>query len=87
MAVRKELMVSTLNCFVQNVDYFLPGEKEGEILMGSRYPEKIAKYYLNQGAKNVIVKIGPRGAYCATREKSFFSPTFKEDKIVDGTRS
>jgi len=79
----QELMVSTLNSFVQNVDYFLPGEKEGEILMGSCDPEKIAKYYLIQGAKNVIVKMRSRGAYCATYEKSFFSPTFKEDKIAD----
>jgi 2-dehydro-3-deoxygluconokinase len=79
----KELMISTLNRFAEKADYFLPGEKEGEILMGSRDPEKIAEHYLKLGVKTVIVKIGPRGAYCATAERSFRSPTFKEDRIVD----
>ncbi len=79
----KEEMVSTLNRFAQNADYFLPGTKEGEALMGSRDPEKIASYYLNLGVKNVIVKTGPKGAYFCNNQKSFFCAAFEEDRVVD----
>lgn len=79
----QELMVSTLNRLAQSADYFLPGINEGEILMGSREPETIASYYLNLGVKNVIVKVGSQGAYFANSEKTFFSPAFKADKVVD----
>lgn len=79
----KAEMVSTLNRFAQNADYFLPGTKEGEVLMGSCDPEKIAAYYLDLDVKNVIVKTGPKGAYFCNKEKSFFCPAFEEDKIVD----
>ena len=79
----QEVMVQTLNRLARGVDTFLPGTKEGEILMGSRDPEKIAEFYLNLGVKNVVIKLGPKGAYFASCEKSFFSPTFQEDRIVD----
>ena len=78
-----EKMVSTINKFAENVDYFLPGTKEGEILMGSRDPEKIADFYLEKGAKNVVVKLGPNGAYLKNRQTSFYSPAFQEDRFVD----
>lgn len=79
----REQMVSTLNRFAMKADYFLPGEKEGEVLMGSRDPEKIADYYRSRGVRNVIIKTGPKGAYCSTEGKSFLSPSFQPDKIVD----
>jgi 2-dehydro-3-deoxygluconokinase len=79
----KQTMVSTLNELAQNADYILPGCKEGEILMGSSKPEKIAEYYLKFGAKAVIVKTGKAGAFAATKEISFSLPTYPAKEIVD----
>lgn len=79
----QETMIQTINELASMADFVLPGEKEGEILCGSKDPEKIADFYLKKGAKAVIVKIGPRGAYAATKTESFLSPTYPAEKIVD----
>jgi 2-dehydro-3-deoxygluconokinase len=79
----KQTMVSTLNELAREADYFLPGCNEGEILMGSRVPEQIAKHYLQLGPKAVIVKTGKKGAFASTKEKSFSLPTYPAEKIID----
>jgi 2-dehydro-3-deoxygluconokinase len=79
----REMMIQTINELASMADYVLPGEKEGEILCGSRDPKKIAEFYLTKGAKTVIVKVGPKGAYAATKNGSFLSPTYPAEKIVD----
>ena len=76
-------MAETLNRLAAMADYVLPGEGEGEILIGSREPQKIAEQYLQWGAKAVIVKTGKRGAYAADRTESFQCPTYQEDAFVD----
>jgi 2-dehydro-3-deoxygluconokinase len=76
-------MITAINFLAGQSDYFLPGVKEGEVLMGSRSPEKIAAHYLSKGVKNVIVKTGKDGAYAANANESFRCPTYQEDKIVD----
>lgn len=65
----KEKMVSTINELASQANIILPGVNEGEILMGSRDPEKIADYYLNHGEQTdtVIVKAGSKGAYVKTK--------------------
>lgn len=79
----RQTMIETLNELAEEADYFLPGCKEGEILMGSSQPEKIAEHYLNLGPKAIIVKTGKKGAFAATKEKSFSLPTYPAEKIVD----
>ncbi|MVB11972.1 2-dehydro-3-deoxygluconokinase [Caprobacter fermentans] len=79
----REVMIQTINELASMADYVLPGENEGEILCGTRDPKKIAEFYLSRGAKAVIVKIGPKGAYAATEKYSFYSPTYPAEKIVD----
>ncbi|MBO0449703.1 sugar kinase [Enterococcus sp. MJM12] len=81
-----EEMVSTINDLASHAEIVLPGINEGEILMGSRNPEKIADFYLNNGnaTKTVIVKLGTEGAY--VKEKNGTSYTvagFKVEKVVD----
>lgn len=76
-------MVSTINELASMADYVLPGENEGKILCGTPDPKKIAEFYLSKGSNTVIVKTGPKGAYAATAEFSFSSPTFPAEKIVD----
>lgn len=78
-----ETMVNELNLLAGFADYVLPGCKEGKILCGTDDPEKIAAFYLSHGAKAVIVKTGPKGAYAATKAGGFRSPTYPAKKIVD----
>lgn len=79
----REIMVKTINELALMSDYFLPGVKEGEILMGSCEPDVIADYYLSRGVRHIIIKIGKYGAFAADKDGSFICPTFKEEKIVD----
>ena len=61
----------------------MPGDGEGDILCGSSEPEKIAAFYQKLGAKSVIVKCGPQGAYYSTPDKSGKVAGFIIDKVVD----
>lgn len=82
----KEKMVSTINALAAEAEIILPGINEGEILMGSRDPEAIADFYLNQSdiTQTVVVKVGPEGAYVKTKDgDSYTVPGFKVDHVVD----
>ena len=54
--------------------------------MGSRDPEAIADFYLNNGTatKTVIVKLGTEGAFVKLKDGiSYTVPGFKVEKVVD----
>ncbi len=65
------------------VDIVLPGIEEGELLTGSSDFEKIAKVFLNQGAKVVVVKLGSEGAYFATESERAYVSGFQVGEVVD----
>ncbi|MEC1262974.1 sugar kinase [Bacillus swezeyi] len=65
------------------VDSVLPGIEEGELLTGSSDLEKIAKVFLNQGAKVVVVKLGSEGAYFATESERAYVSGFQVGEVVD----
>jgi sugar/nucleoside kinase (ribokinase family) len=44
-------------------DWVLPGLEEGRLLTGENTPEGVARHYRQRGAKLVVVKLGPDGAY------------------------
>ncbi|WP_032093299.1 sugar kinase [Necropsobacter rosorum] len=56
-------MISSINQIAFKSDWVLPGITEGKILTGFNSPEKIADFYLEQGVKIVILKLGKDGAY------------------------
>lgn len=78
----QEVMVETLNDLAKLADIVLPGTAEGLTLMGSEKPAKIADYYQSLGAKQVVVKVGPEGAY-AREQTSSMIPGFKVETVVD----
>ncbi len=80
----REVMVKTINEFAKGCDYVLPGISEGEILTGSSEPSEIADFYINLGAKCVIIKLGAKGGYykTSTGEEGFVDG-FKVEKVVD----
>lgn len=82
----QEEMVKITNEFARNANIVLPGINEGEILMGSRDPEKIADFYLNQSqiTDTVIVKLGPAGAFIKYRNgNTSLVSGYKVDKVID----
>lgn len=78
-----DTMVEVINDLASKCDIILPGINEGEMLMGSNDPRDIAKFYLDKGAKVVIIKVGAEGAYVATDHEEYMVPGFKVDKVVD----
>jgi len=80
----KKEMVRVINALAAKADIVLPGIGEGETLMGSRDPEKIADFYLGQGSKAVVVKVGAKGSFVKTSDgESFMSPGFHVEHVVD----
>ncbi|WP_347460441.1 sugar kinase [Clostridium sp. DMHC 10] len=79
----KEEMIKTINDIAFKSDIVMPGISEGLILTGSDKPEEIADFYLNKGAKIVIVKLGTKGAFVKSKEETHTVPGFKVEKVVD----
>ena len=79
----KKIMAETLNDLARLSDIILPGIEEGLTLMGSDDPEKIADYYQELGIKQVVVKVGPAGAYVRDGSASAMIPGFIVETVVD----
>lgn len=79
----RQQMVDTTNKLAFLADYFLPGIKEGIILAGCDTPESIADYYMQRGTGTVIVKVGEKGAYVASKDEHTYVPGFRVEKVVD----
>lgn len=76
-------MIEGINHLAALADYVMPGENEGKILCGSADPEVIGRFYLQLGAKAVIVKTGADGARVFTEENAFHVHAYPPEKIVD----
>lgn len=59
-------MVDNLNQLSSFADWVLPGLEEGRLLTGRDSVQGIADFYLERGAKGVVIKLGPQGAFYAT---------------------
>ncbi|AEJ23315.1 ribokinase family sugar kinase [Weissella koreensis KACC 15510] len=79
-------MIQTINDLAKYGEIILPGINEGEILVGSRDPEVIADFYLNNSdlTHTVVVKLGSAGAYVKKSDGSSYTVDgFKVGKVVD----
>lgn len=56
-------MRDTLNALALHADWVLPGHEEGRLLTGQDTPADIAAWYIDRGAKAVVIKMGAEGAY------------------------
>ncbi|WP_059173249.1 sugar kinase [Bacillus sp. FJAT-27445] len=79
----EEVMVKVINELAAKSDLVLPGVSEGLILTGTDDPEKIADFYQGLGVKEVIIKLGSKGAYIRTQSESFYQEGFKVEKVID----
>jgi sugar/nucleoside kinase (ribokinase family) len=78
-----EQMRATLNDFAARADWVLPGLEEGRFLTGADTPERIAAHYRRRGAKLVVVKLGPDGAYYDGADGCGRVAGFPVDAVVD----
>lgn len=77
-------MAECLNALAACSDTVMPGLAEGRQLTGRQTPEDIAAFYLDQGAQQVVVKLGPEGAYFAQRDgASGIAPGLPVERVVD----
>lgn len=80
----QEAMAEALNALAAHADWVLPGVSEGKILTGYTEPGDIAKFYLDQGAKGVVVKLGAHGAYFRTADNEQGTvPAIPVENVVD----
>ncbi|MDW7748182.1 sugar kinase [Halomonas sp.] len=80
-------MRDTLNALASRTDWVLPGLAEGRLLTGRDSPEAIADFYLERGARGVMIKLGPQGSYYRGNpggaEDSFTVPGVPVAKVID----
>lgn len=78
-----EDMIKTINKIAFRCDTVLPGISEGKILTGYDNEKDIAQFYLDHGVKNVVIKIGPQGAYVRTQTEEAYIEGYKVEKVID----
>lgn len=79
----REAMAGHLNRLAGLADWVLPGIAEGRTLTGLQTPEDIAAFYLERGARAVVIKLGADGAYWRTTDASGHVAGVKVPDIVD----
>ena len=78
-----EHMRHEVNGLAAMADWVLPGLEEGRQLTGETTPEAVARHYRRLGARLVVVKLGPAGAYFDGEAGSGHVDGFAVDKVVD----
>ncbi len=76
-------MREAINRLAAKADWVMPGIEEGRLLTGCDTPQAIASFYRNSGAKIVVVKLGPQGAYYDDGKQSGFVDGCPVEKVVD----
>lgn len=66
------------------VDYITPNEDEAKYYTGKSEPAEMADVLLSYGVKNVVIKLGAKGAYFKNQETEVFLPPCKIE-AVDAT--
>ncbi|MES2149030.1 MAG: sugar kinase [Pseudomonadota bacterium] len=76
-------MIDTVNALASLADVVMPGLAEGRLLTGCDDAAGIADFYLNLGARQVLVKLGPEGAYFASAEQRGTAQAMAVAEVVD----
>lgn len=71
---------------LSKVDLITPNEVEAEILTGipvdgKENADKAADWFFEKGVKNVLITLGGRGVYIATKEKRGIIPAYKVEAV------
>lgn len=63
----EEQMIKETNKLACMCDIVMPGFREGKLFTGLQTKEEIADFYLNEGVKKVVIKLGTSGSYSKER--------------------
>ncbi|RKR02653.1 dehydrogluconokinase [Kushneria sinocarnis] len=76
-------MRAELNALAAMADWVMPGLEEGRLLTGLETAEAIAGFYLERGAREVVIKLGADGAWWQNHEGARHCPAQRVPRIVD----
>jgi 2-dehydro-3-deoxygluconokinase len=79
----RDEMVECLNHLATHADWVFPGLEEGRLLTGEHTPQGIADFYLERGARAVVVKLGADGAYFASAGERGHAAGAPVARVVD----
>ena len=76
-----------IDCAMPYIDYFMPSVDEAVEIAGCSDPDEMADEFMKRGVKNVVIKLGKKGAYLrlAGTEKGRVFPAVGDVKRVDTT--
>lgn len=57
-------------------DYLMPSLNEAIYMTGKKEPDEIADWFLQQGVKNVVLKLGDQGCFFKNTEECFYTDPF-----------
>ena len=81
------VMKESINRLALQANWVLPGMEEGRFLTGEQTPEGIARFYRDQGADLVVVKLGAEGAYfdgkIGGEWMAGYAPPFPVAEVID----
>jgi sugar/nucleoside kinase (ribokinase family) len=85
LGVQQENMAEKIRPCMPYLDYFMPNVEEAGMITGLTDPDQMCQYFLDAGAKNVVLKMGERGSLILSASgERVRVPAFKV-KLVDTT--
>jgi len=63
------------------LDLFIPSIEEAVMLSGEEDEKKIAKFFIEQGAKNVVIKMGSKGCFIKNDKEEIYVKSFEVDAV------
>ncbi|NLT96553.1 MAG: carbohydrate kinase family protein [Christensenellaceae bacterium] len=83
---KRGLKLAGLKPLLPHIDWFMPSEAESRYLTDGMGCEEAARVFLDMGARNVVIKLGERGAYACGEGYTGYVDVFEID-AVDTTGS
>lgn len=71
---------------LKHLDYFVPSEAEAKAIAAVNDPAAAARAFRQEGARNVVIKLGDRGVLCVDENgRETMVPAFRVAQTVDAT--
>ena len=85
LGVRQENMAEKILPCMPYLDYFMPNLEEAGMITGLSDPDQMCQYFLDAGAKNVVLKMGERGSLILSASGQRVRVPAYKVKLVDTT--
>lgn len=85
LGVKQEKMAEKILPAMPYLDYFMPNLEEAQMITGLTDLDELSDFFLNAGAKNVVLKMGARGSFIKNKQGMRLRiPAFKVN-VIDTT--